>query len=259
MSLRFLLSAAAIAAAVSCPQAVAQETGTLKAQFVYAGAALDPAAIVVDKDKEFCGKFDLVNERLQVNKSGNGIKNMLFYVYTGTGGSKLSPMPGTAKTVVLANNSCRFEPHVVLLQVGDTLEITNPDTVGHNANVNFFKNRAENPLIPPGASVKFEIKQAEPGVTKVDCNIHPWMTAQVVALDHPFAAVSDEDGMVEITGLPVGKLAFRINHEAATGSFKEIMIDGKPTSLKKNVIEVDIKAGVNDLGKITMPADSLAP
>ncbi len=241
-------------AAVPC---VAQ-TGTLKAQFVYGGSAFKPAAVNPNKDAEFCGKHPLVDESLLVNESNNGVKNVAFYVFTGRGGSKVDAPANPGKTVTLANDKCRFEPHVVALQVGDTLEITNPDDVGHNANLNFFANKAQNPLIPPKAKVDVKIEKPEPGVTKVECNIHPWMAAYVVALDHPFAAVSDADGMIQIDNLPAGKkLMFRVNHEAAQGGIKELVIGGKSETLKKNMIEIEIKPGMNDLGKITIPADAL--
>lgn len=256
---RFVFPAVA-AMALSVPAAFAQETGTIKAQFVYGGSAFDPAAVVPDKDREFCGKHELVNERLIINKSNNGIQNVIFQVYNGRGGSKLPESPASAKTLTLANNQCRFEPHVVILQVGDTLSITNPDPIGHNANLNFFANASQNPLIPPGAKVDVLIEKPEPGIVRVDCNIHPWMTAQVVALDHPFAAVSDKDGTIEIKGVPAGeKLVFRINHEAADSGIKEVIIGGKTEVLKKNLIEIMVKPGVNDLGTITIPADTLKP
>jgi hypothetical protein len=35
------------------------------------------------------------------------------------------------------------------------------------------------------------------------------------------------------------------------------MIDGKKTALKRNVLELEIKPGMNDLGTITIPAGSL--
>jgi plastocyanin len=254
------MSAVAMTAAVSLPSLCAAETGTLKVQFVYGGSAINPVAIDVNKDVEFCGKFDLKNERLLINEANNGIQNVAFYVYTGRGGSKVDPPKAEPKTVVLANDKCRFEPHVVVVQVGDTLEITNPDSVGHNANLNFFANKAQNPTIPPGSSVKVAIEKPEPGVIPVVCNIHPWMLAHVVALDHPFAGVSDKDGMIEIKNLPAGqKLVFRISHEAADGGIKEVMMNGKSQTLSKNLVEVEIKPGMNDLGKITIPAGTLKP
>ena len=260
MSFRIVMPALCMAAALSVPSAFAEETGTIKVQFKYGGSAFDPAAIDVNKDVDFCGKHPLVNEKLLVDKATNGIKNVVLYVHTGKGGSKLPAMTLVSKKVTLANDKCRFEPRVVILAVGDTLEITNPDAVGHNANVNFFANAPVNPLIPPNAAKEIMIVKPEPGVISVDCNIHPWMRAYTVVLDHPFAGVSDAEGMIEIKGLPSGaKLVFRIFHEGAGSAIKEVMIGGKPEALKKNLIELMVNPGMNDLGTITIPADALKP
>lgn len=255
--MRFLLTLAFLL--VSAP-AWAEDTGTLKLRFVYGGQAFEPAALKPDKDVEFCGKHDLVNERLLVNPDNKGIKNVVLYVYTGRGGSKLPDQPESDKTHELANDKCRFEPRVVFVQVGDTLKITNPDDVGHNANVNFFNNKAVNPTIPPKGEVSVKIEKPEPAVIPVDCNIHPWMRAYVLALDHPFAAVSDADGNIEIKDLPAGeKLAFRIYHEAAEGAIPELKVNGDTQQLRRNVWEIEIKAGENDLGDVTVPAMALKP
>jgi len=260
MSFRIVMPALCMAAALSVPSAFAEETGTIKVQFKYGGSAFDPAAIDVNKDVDFCGKHPLFNEKLLVDKATNGIKNVVLYVHTGKGGSKLPAMTLVSKKVTLANDKCRFEPRVVLLAVGDTLEITNPDTVGHNANLNFFANTAQNITIPPAAAKEIKIEKPEPGVIPIDCNIHPWMRAYAVVLDHPFAGVSDAEGMVEIKGVPAGsKLMFRISHEAAESAIKEVTIGGKTEALKKNMIELMVNPGMNDLGTITIPAVALKP
>jgi plastocyanin len=254
MRIAFALAALFVAAPV-----FAQETGTLKAKFVYGGAAFKPEPVNVNKDIEFCGKHPLVNEKLLVNPESKGIQNVVLYVFTGRGGSKLPPQTPTNATHELANDKCRFEPRIVVLQAGDSLKITNPDAVGHNANLNFFVNPAQNITIPPGAEKVVKVEKAEPAPIPVDCNIHPWMRAYVIALDHPFVSVSDKNGEIEIKGLPAGeKLSFRLYHEAADGAIKEVMINGKATPLKKNVLELDIKSGMNDLGTITIPAAALS-
>ena len=38
------------------------------------------------------------------------------------------------------------------------------------------------------------------------CDVHGWMNAYVGVLDHPFFAVTDEDGKFELKGLPPGHL-----------------------------------------------------
>lgn len=251
--------AIAVAALFVAAPVFAQETGTLKVKFVYGGAAFKPAAVDVNKDVEFCGKHPLMNERLLIDSETKGIQNVVLYVYTGRGGSKLPPQAPTNATHFLANDKCRFEPRIVVMQAGDSLKITNPDAVGHNANLNFFANPAQNPTIPPGAEITVKVEKPEPAPIPVVCNIHPWMLAYVVALDHPFVGVSDKSGTLEIKGLPVGeKLAFRLFLEAAESPIKEVMIDGKATALKRNLLELDIKSGVNDFGTITVPADALS-
>lgn len=233
--------------------ASAEETGDLKIRFEYGGKLFTPKPIDVNKDVEFCGKHGLVQERLLVNKENNGIKNVVVYVYTGRGGAKLPKVDPANNTHTLANQNCRFEPHILITQTGDTLEVTNPDPVGHNANMNFLNNKAENLMIPGGSKQQIALEKAEPAPIPIDCNIHPWMKAYVLVLDHPFAAVSDENGDMVIKGLPVGKkLMFRAYHES--GSFKDILVDGEKEGWKRNRFEVDIKEGMNDLGTVVVPA-----
>jgi plastocyanin len=231
------------------------QTGDLKIRFEYGGAAPVPTLIKVDKDVEYCGKHKLENERLLVNPDNKGIQNVVVYVYTGRGGSKLDDVAPANKTHELANDKCRFEPHIVIAQTGDTLKVSNPDTVGHNANLGLFNNKQQNFTIPAGQEKTVALEQSEPAPIPVDCNIHPWMKAYVVVLDHPFAAKSDENGELIIKGLPVGQLNFRAYHEA--GAIKEVKINGKDEEWNRSRFDVEIKPGMNDLGTVTLPAESL--
>ena len=70
----------------------------------------------------------------------------------------------------------------------------------------------------------------------------------------PIAAVSNEDGMLEIKGLPVGTAIFRANHDV--GSLKEVIIDGEETSWRSSRFEIEIKPGMNDMGTIEVPASA---
>ncbi len=232
------------------------ETGDLKIRFEYGGEAPKPLPVDVNKDVEFCGKNPLVQERLLVNPDNKGIKNVVVYVYTGRGGSSLAKFEPLKNKHTLANDQCRFEPHMVIAQVGDTLEVTNPDAVGHNANLGFFNNKAQNFTIPSGQSKTVELEKDEPAPIPVECNIHPWMKAYIVVLDHPFAAVSNADGELEIKGLPVGtELVFRAYHEA--GSINDVTIEGKKEEWKRSRFEAKITPGVNDMGTVVIPAAAL--
>ena len=246
---------AAVILSVAIAAEARAETGTLRMRFVYGG----PTAPKLDnidpnRDVDFCGKHDIPDERLVVDPDSKALANVILYVYTGRGGSDLPDMEPSNKTHTLANDKCRFDPHIVVAQVGDTLKVTNPDDVGHNANISFFKNVPQNPNIPPKGSVEIELKQPEPAPIPVQCNIHPWMLAKLVVLDHPFAAVSGADGVVEIAGLPVGELNFRVNHESA--KIDDVIVEGKKESWRRSRFDLEIKAGMNDLGDVVIPADA---
>ena len=49
-------------------------------------------------------------------------------------------------------------------------------------------------------SVTFE----NTGIVTVGCNIHDGMIAHIFISDAPFAGQTNEDGMIEITGIPAG-------------------------------------------------------
>lgn len=236
--------------------AQAAETATLKIRFEYAGAPPVMEKIKIKKDKAFCGKHDLLDESILVNKENKGLKNVAFFVYTGRRGTKVEDLSFELepKEITLANKDCRFEPHVVVAHVGDTLEVTNPDAVLHNANMQFFNNKAVNPSIPAGQKFVYnELKEAEPGMVQVDCNVHDWMKARIIVLDHPFGGISDENGELVIEGLPVGqKLKFRPLHEVL--KFRDVTDkDGEDVEIKRGTIELELEAGENDLGTWIIP------
>ncbi|MEO1616225.1 MAG: methylamine utilization protein [Planctomycetota bacterium] len=231
------------------------ETGTLRIKFTLKGDAKNLPPLKPNVDQAFCGKEQIPDESLLVNPEDNGIKNVIVYVYTGRrGGTKLPKMELKAETHILANEACRFEPHVVIAKKGDTIKVTNPDKVGHNANFSFLENKPANPTIPAGGEVEIELKEAEPAPIPVACNIHSWMKAQIVVMDHPFSAVSNENGVLEISGLPTGEIVFRANHE--TGSLKDVVVNGKKTSWRASRFEMDIKPGMNDMGVVEIPLEA---
>jgi hypothetical protein len=158
------------------------------------------------------------------------------------------------KTVTLAIENCRFEPHILCMQAGDTLNLVERDKVGHNPNLSFFVNPAFSGFVAPGVPQSIKIEKAEPAPIPIDCNIHPWMRAYLVVLDHRFVSVSDDQGNIEIKDLPVGnELVFRLYHESSR-RIPELEIDGQKVATDRNLIRLMINPGMNDLGTIVIPS-----
>lgn len=229
-----------------------EETATIKVTFKWQGVPPTPKPAAVAG--QFCGKQKHDDETFVVNAVNNGVKNIFLYVYTGRRGTKLPEIELEPKTVELDNVNCRFEPHALFVRVGDTLRVKNSDPVGHNVNIAFFKNNQMGIMVPANQPLEFKMTAAEPAVVPAECNIHPWMRARILVLDHPFAAISDADGVCTIEGLPAGqKIYFRVNHESLNNNFESITLNGKKDGWKKNRFEVTLKPGMNDLGTVELP------
>ncbi len=236
--------------------AYSQQTATLKAKFVYEGTPPKREKVQNLNRDPFCANLDIVADNMLVGENGE-IQNMAVVLYER--GTKVDipaeMLKVPPKVIQLDNNGCMFEPHVLFVRPGQTINVTNSDQTGHNANFGFFNNPGVNPLIPVGGEKAIDIKEDEPGAVEVTCNIHPWMKAYLFIQKHPYCGISDETGEVTIENLPVGKVTFRVWHENAERSIDEGTVNGKKESWRRGQMEVDLKPGVNDLGTIKIAAD----
>jgi hypothetical protein len=161
------------------------------------------------------------------------------------------PLP---EVVELDNKNCEFVPHIVLLQTSQKLRIKNSDQIPHNAKVDSTVNPPINPLIAPGAHIDASLAKAERLPVRASCSIHPFMTGYVVVVDHPFAAVTDDEGRFTIKNVPVGKRSFRVWQESM--GYVVNVVDAetkKPLNWPRGVFDIEIKPGLNDLGLIEVP------
>jgi len=97
---------------------------------------------------------------------------------------------------------------------GQQLEIRNSDDTNHNIHFLPKKNQEYNKS-QPKKDMKDEIKLVAEAPFHVKCDVHPWMGAQIAVFNHPFFAVTGEDGAFEIKGLPAGKYVVEAWHENA--------------------------------------------
>ncbi len=125
--------------------------------------------------------------------------------------------PTSPKTGLKARMEQRgktFLPHVLAVQTGTMVDFPNFDPIFHNAFSNYNGQLFDIGLYPPGTSRA--VRFARPGVVRVFCNIHPNMSAVIVALDTPFYATSNKDGTFRIDDVPPGEYRMRVFHERAT-------------------------------------------
>ncbi|MEX0867330.1 MAG: hypothetical protein WD030_08220 [Pirellulales bacterium] len=220
---------------------------TLKGRFVYDGKAPAPAKLAITKDTEVCSEHAPVDESLVVGPDG-GIQNILIWVRT-----KIES-PAPEGKPALDNLHCRFDPHVLIVHTGQTLELKNSDPVGHNSNITTVMNPATNQSIPPNGSVDTKFTKEERLPAKVSCGIHPWMTAWVLVVDDTYNAVTKEDGSFEISGLPEGEeLEFQVWQEKG-GYTDQITCEKFPDGWSRGRFKMTFSGDV-DLGEIKVSPD----
>ncbi|MFM7108177.1 MAG: hypothetical protein ACKOZU_06195 [Planctomycetaceae bacterium] len=238
--------AAALAAASVAARA--DDWGSIKGRFLFAGDAPAAADLKADKDVEVCGKHKLVSEELAVG-ADRGVANVVVFVRDKE--VKANPALKPTAPAVLDNKGCRFEPHVIFVQTGQELVIKNSDSIGHNSNVATVKNPPSNNLIAAGADTKLTFASDEAVPAQVTCNVHPWMKGWIVIRPNPYAAVSKADGSFEIKGVPVGEVELQFWHEKA-GYLGEMTIGGKAEKTSKGKKKVAVAAAGTDLGDIQL-------
>ena len=61
-------------------------------------------------------------------------------------------------------------------------------------------------------------------MVKMKCDVHPWMSAYIGVLTHPFFAVTGEDGSFEIKDLPAGTYTLEAWHETFGAQTAEVTV-----------------------------------
>lgn len=198
-------------------------TGTIK----LAGKAPEPRQIDMSGVKECADQHPdpVYDETVVVGQNGE-LANVVVSVKTDDPSSLGGEIP--KEPAVLDQKACTYVPHVLAMMAGQELIIKNDDPFLHNvhslAQINPAFNFAQ-PNRDPGKKIDSP-KVAEN--IKVKCDVHPWMSAWIVVLEHPFFSVSTEDGTFRIRGLPDGQYTLQAWHEKFGAQEQTIEVkDGK--------------------------------
>jgi hypothetical protein len=131
----------------------------------------------------------------------------------------LTPINGSAPPLLpkrhytITQKDKNFVPHVLAVPVGTSVEFPNKDPFFHNVFSLYQGKRFDLGLYEAGNSrqVLFD----KPGVSFIFCNIHPNMSAYVLALETPYFGISDKKGSIAITGVPAGQYQLHLWYERA--------------------------------------------
>jgi hypothetical protein len=136
----------------------------------------------------------------------------------------LEPMPGTPPApfephghYTLVQKNRTFIPHLQVIPLGSVVQFPNEDPFFHNVFSLFDGKRFDLGLYEAGStrSVTFSRK----GVSYIFCNIHPEMSAIIIALDTPLYAIADAHDAFALDHIPPGDYALHLWIEGTPQSY----------------------------------------
>ncbi len=132
----------------------------------------------------------------------------------------------------MSQKGMTFQPHILPVLKGSTVDFTNDDTVAHNV------------FAPPGSATSFNLGIYGTGVKKTQlfdnlgevpllCSVHPEMSAFVLVLQNPYYALTDNKGNFEIKDVPPGTYQLKVWDEKLKEASQQVTVEaGKTTTLE---------------------------
>ena len=139
-----------------------------------------------------------------------------------------------------------FTPHLLVIPVGSVVLFPNADPFFHNVFSLFDGKRFDLGLYEAGSTKAVTFSRE--GVSYIFCNIHPEMSAVVLALSTHLYAVADAKGAFQLPDVPAGEYELHLWIEGVA-----------QPSLNKMVRRVHLASGSENLGVLSVEGLQRSP
>jgi len=194
---------AASAGAEMIDPATLTDAGGVAGSVQFTGSAPDLQVIQMSADV-YClsshADDEVTAQRVMVNENGT-LAQIFVYVKEGLEGKSFAVPSEPAR---LDQQGCMYVPHIIGVQTGQTLIISNSDDTLHNVNAQPVNNPPFNIGQPmAGMEAPYTFENAEIMIP-VRCDVHPWMSAFIGVVPNPYFTITDSEGNFSIDHLPAG-------------------------------------------------------
>ena len=259
-----------IAIALPCSQARAQDSNAgdhpqwanVTGRIVAEGdlPEIPPERIAGHKDRPVClvdGKVP-PDDQLVIDSEG-GLRDVFIILTPAESGATIPVHPSyqepTAVALQLDNSKCRFVPHAMAVVVGQTVRLTNSDSVGHNCKIASMNNE-HNINLPAGGEAEIKLDSSDRVPANVTCDIHPWMDAVILAKEHPYVAITQPDGTFQMNNVPEGEWKLQFWHYRF-GFLRKLVVPEMKVDRRGRITVQLENAQTLKLGKMTAPTSAI--
>lgn len=136
--------------------------------------------------------------------------------------------PPPVEQPVMAQKRLMFQPHILPVQQGSTVQFLNSDSVAHNVfwtSVGGNKKLGHNLGTWP-QNEKRAFKFDTSGTVSLLCNVHSEMTGYIVVVPTPYFTLTSESGEYKIENVPDGSYSLTAWHEGVKNHSVKISVTG---------------------------------
>ncbi len=202
--------------------------GNITGSIAFGGDAPQPQVLQMAADP-YCttahAGTDVTAQRLVVNDNGT-VRYVFVYVKEGLEGKAF---PAATGSVQLSQTGCMYDPHMFGVQAGQTMTILNNDDTLHNINAQPTNNDGFN-FAQPIMGMTTDVTFGNAEIIPVKCDVHPWMQAYIGVVDHPYFAVTGNDGGFAINNLPAGDYVVAAWHETEGEQTQAVTVGANETA-----------------------------
>jgi len=175
---------------------------------------------------------------------GDASKVVVWLTPLGTTPVPSMPPQQASQIPQLVQKDKMFHPSLLVIPAGGKVEFPNHDPFFHNVFSLFDGKRFDLGLYESGSTqfVQFD----KPGISYIFCNIHPQMSAVVIALNTPYYAVSRWRGEISIPDVVPGRYQLHVFHPSVS-----------PDALQAVEREITVTQGDTFLGSFSLPESNL--
>jgi plastocyanin len=179
--------------------------GTISGVVTFEGTPPPPKELAIPGSCEHKGP---TVERTAMVQEGK-LQNVFVYIKEGIADW---PEPASTTPVTLDQNGCMYSPRVVGVQVGQPVTFVNSDPVMHNIHAMGDANGFNAGMPGKDQRITRRFDSAEV-MLKMKCDVHPWMTAYIGVVPHPYFAVTGAKGEFTLEKVPPGDYVIEAWHE----------------------------------------------